>query len=100
MIGTIGCVALMKLVLLFCLFVYVHPNRQHIRPSQGMCAPSTVNDLINAHSQINASYLINAPPPPYAVKLVLNAPCLINAPLENCPQILGNGEIEQNQSIY
>ena len=58
----------------------------------------TVNDLINAHSQINASYLINAPP--YAVKLVLNAPCLINAPLENCPQILGNGEIEQNQSIY
>ena len=34
------------------------------------------------------------------VKLVLNAPCLINAPFENCPQILGNGEIEQNQSIY
>ena len=32
----------------------------------------TVNDLINAHSQINASYLINARP--YAVKLVLNAP--------------------------
>ena len=27
MIGTIGGVALMKLVLLFCLFVYVHPNR-------------------------------------------------------------------------
>ena len=44
----------------------------------------TVNDLINAHSQINASYLINAPPPsPYAVKLVLNAPCLTNAPLKN-----------------
>ena len=40
------------------------------------------------------------PPPPYAVKLVLNAPCLINAPLENCPQILGNGEIERDQSIY
>ena len=60
---------------------------------------NTVNDLINTHSQINASYLINVPPP-YTVKLVLNAPCLINAPLENCPQILGNGEIEQNQSIY
>ena len=43
----------------------------------------TVNDLINAHSQINASYLINAPPPPYDVKLVLNAPCLTNAPLKN-----------------
>ena len=42
----------------------------------------TVNDLINAHSQINASYLINAPPP-YDVKLVLNAPCLTNAPLKN-----------------
>ena len=41
----------------------------------------TVNNLINAHFQINASYLINAP-------------------LENCPQILGNGKIEQNQSIY
>ena len=54
----------------------------------------TVNDLINAHSQINASDQINAPPPPYTVKLVLNAPCLniIKAPLlENCPQILGNG---------
>ena len=50
----------------------------------------TVNDLINAHSQINASYQIKAPPP-YTVKLVLNAPCLIKAPLENCPQILGNG---------
>ena len=32
--------------------------------------------------------------PPYTVKLVLNVPSLINAPLENCPQILGNGEIE------
>ena len=31
--------------------------------------------------------------PPYAVKLVLNAP------LENCPQILGNGKIEINQFI-
>ena len=40
------------------------------------------------------------PPPAYTVKLVLNAPCLLNAPLENCPQILGNGEIEGNQSIY
>ena len=40
--------------------------------------------------------------PPYAVKLVLNATCLINSPppLENCPQILGNGEIEQNQSTH
>ena len=34
----------------------------------------TVNNLINAHSQINRSYLITPPPPFYAVKFVLNAP--------------------------
>ena len=31
----------------------------------------TVNDLINAHFQINASFLINAPL--YAAKIVLDA---------------------------
>ena len=50
----------------------------------------TVNNLRNAHSQINASYLISAPPPPpppplrYEVCLrrlpLINAPCLIDAP--------------------
>ena len=34
----------------------------------------TVNDLINAHSQINALYLINALPPPRGVKFILDAP--------------------------
>ena len=34
--------------------------------------PFTVNDLINAHSQNNASYLINAPLT--LLRLVLNAP--------------------------
>lgn len=43
----------------------------------------TMNDLINAHSQINALYLINAisPPPSRGVKFILDALCLIDAAL-------------------
>ena len=52
----------------------------------------TVNDLVNAHSQINASYLIKAP---LRSQVCIKRPFLINAPSENCPKILGNGKIEQ-----
>ena len=43
---------------------------------------NTVNDLINAHSQINAAY--PPPPPSPAVTFCIKRPCLINAPRENC----------------
>ena len=36
--------------------------------------PSTVNDLIDAHSQINSSYLINTPLHFFSVTFVLDAP--------------------------
>ena len=56
---------------------------------------NTVNDLINAHSKINAPYLIqnapNPPPPPgYAVKFVLNAP-LSHCPSGNTAKLFNNG---------
>ena len=40
----------------------------------------TVNHLINAHLRINASYPINAPPPPPRCKLCIRHSSLINAP--------------------
>ena len=43
----------------------------------------TVNDLINAHSQINAPYLIDAPLRCIVCirrPSLINAPCLIDAP--------------------
>ena len=44
----------------------------------------TVNDVINAHFQIIASYLINSIRRPS----LINAPCLMDAPFENYVKIL------------
>ena len=44
---------------------------------------SAANDLIDAHTQINASYLKNAPSTPVKIELespsLINVPCLIDA---------------------
>ena len=57
----------------------------------------TVNDLIDTHFYINASYLLNTP------LLCLNyirRPSLINAPHEHYSKILGISKREQNHSIH
>ena len=77
-------------------FYYLALQTEHlVGPEATYRKPSNKCPLSNKHLLSN-----KRPPPPYTVKLVLNAPCLINTPLGNCPQILGNGEIERNHSIY
>ena len=64
---------------------------------------STVNERIEAHSQINASCLINASftlLSCFRRPSLMNALCLIDAPYENYSKIPGISKKEQNQSTH
>ena len=55
---------------------------------------ATVNDLIDTHFQVNASYIINAPPP---ASTLINID--LDAPYENYYKILRLRKREKNHSI-